>query len=520
MTNYAPTFWALIEQASDRWADHIVAADDYGRTLSALQLREDACAVAAGLAAQGVGAGDVVSWQIPTVIEAVVLMGALARLDAVQNPIIPILREREVGFITRQVRTTFFVTPEVWRGFDHGALARGIGAEVGYRTIGLDLVTEPVPGVWRLPVGDPATLPAPPTGDDRGSLVRWYYYSSGTTADPKGARHTDLSIMAGASGMLELLGFGEHDVYPIAWPLSHIGGSTMLTTSLVGGVRMALFDTFDPVVTPERMALHRPTMLGSAVPFFNAFMAAQRRHGDDPLYPDLRGCAGGGAPIPAEIHEDLNRVLGVSGVIGSWGLTEFPIATSCTPDDPHEVITLTVGRPSPSVTIRAVLADGTDAGLDTEGELVLHGKQQFLGYIDPELDAHAYVDGDWFRTGDLGIVQSDGNIRLTGRIKDIIIRNAENISALEVEDALFKHSDVLEAAVIGLPDLRTGERVCAVVLLRDGATLTIEDLREHCRALGLAIQKCPEQLEIVDAIPRNAMGKTLKQPLIARFRAP
>ena len=145
---------------------------------------------------------------------------------------------------------------------------------------------------------------------------------------------------------------------------------------------------------------------------------------------------GGGAPIPAEFNEELNRVLGVLGVIGSWGLTEFPIATSCHPTDPADVLANTVGRPSPGVTVRAVLADGTDAGLDVEGELVLHGPQQFLGYLSPELEANAYVDGDWFRTGDLGIVCSDGNIRITGRLKDVIIRNAENISALEVEGAV------------------------------------------------------------------------------------
>ena len=518
MTRYAPTYWALIEQACVQRGDHVLLADDYGRSLSARQFHDQARCVAAGLADLGVAPGAVVSWQIPSVLEAVVLMAALARLDVVQNPIIPILREREVGFITRQVGTEFFVTPEVWRGFDHGALARSVGTEVGYRTIGLDLAGDPSPGVIRLPMGDLSTLPPVPSAEGRDSLVRWYYYSSGTTADPKGARHTDLSIMAAAAGMIDLCGFGERDIYPIAWPVSHIGGSTMLSCSLVGGARLVLFDTFDPGTTPERMAAHRPTLLGSAVPFFNAFMAAQRRHGDEPLFPDLRACAGGGATIPAEIHEDLHRAFGVAGVTGSWGLTEFPIATSCTPDDPREVLCLTVGRPSPGVSVRAVLADGNDAGLDAEGELVLRGPQQFLGYIDPALDANAYVDGNWFRTGDLGVVQSDGNIRITGRIKDIIIRNAENISALEVEEALFKHADVLDAAVIGLPDARTGERLCGVVLLREGASLTIQDVRDHCRALGLAIQKCPEQLEVVDAMPRNAMGKTLKQQLVARFR--
>ncbi len=519
MHEIPPTFWALIEQAAEEHAGRVLFADDHGRSLTGAELRAECERAAAGLAALGVGSGSVVSWQIPTVLESVVVMGALARLDAAQNPIIPILREREVGFITRQVATQFFITPETWRGFDHGALARSIGAEVGFTTVGLDLSSDPQPGRMRLPVGDPASLPAPPAAAGRDQLVRWYYYSSGTTADPKGARHSDPSIMAGSNGMVALCAFTERDVYPIAWPFSHIGGSSMMATALRVGTKLVLFDVFDVASTPERMAAHRPTLLGSAVPFFNAYMAAQRRHGDEPLFPDLRACVGGGAPIPTEIHEDLHRLLGVEGVSGSWGLTEFPIATSCRPSDPLDVVALTVGLPSPGVTVRALLPDGTDAGTDVEGELVLDGPQKFLGYIDPELDAHAYADGTWFRTGDLGIVQSDGNVRITGRLKDVIIRNAENISALEVEQALFKHGDVVDAAVIGLPDQRTGERVCAVVVLREGTTLTIEDLREHCKALGLAIQKCPEQLEITDAIPRNGMGKALKQPLIAQYRS-
>lgn len=518
MTSHAPTYWAMFELAAERWGDKVLFSDDHGRSLTGRQVHDEACRVAAGLAAAGVGRGAVVSWQLPTLLEAVVLTGALARLDAIQNPIIPILREREVGFITRQVGTQFFVTSETWRGFDHGALARTLGAELGFTTIGVDVAADPTGPEMRLPTGDPATLPPVPSADGRDELVRFYYYSSGTTADPKGARHSDPSLMAGANGMIEICGMSAADVYPIAWPFTHIGGSTMLTVCLVTGMNLVLFDTFDTATTPERMAAHQPTLLGSAVPFFNAYLAAQRRHGDAPLFPKLRACVGGGAPIPAEFNEELNRVLGVLGVIGSWGLTEFPIATSCHPTDPADVLANTVGRPSPGVTVRAVLADGTDAGLDVEGELVLHGPQQFLGYLSPELEANAYVDGDWFRTGDLGIVCSDGNIRITGRLKDVIIRNAENISALEVEGALFAHPDVLDAAVIGLPDKRTGERVCAVVLLREGGSLTIESLRDHCRALGLAVQKCPEQLELTDAIPRNGMGKILKQELVARYR--
>jgi acyl-CoA synthetase (AMP-forming)/AMP-acid ligase II len=322
--------------------------------------------------------------------------------------------------------------------------------------------------------------------------------------------------MNGSLGMLTGVAFNDRDVYPVAWPVSHIGGSTMLTTALVSGMRMVLFDNFDTATSPERMATHRPTLLGTAVPFFRAFIDAQHRHGTTPLFPDLRAGAFGGAPLPAEIHVQMRETFGVN-LIGSWGLTEFPISTSAYADDPPEVVESTVGRLSPGVTIRVVRADGVDAAAGEEGELRLKGPQCCVGYVDSALDEEGFDREGWFRTGDLGCIGADGNVRLTGRLKDIVIRNAENISVLEIEEILFSHPSVADASVLGLPDARTGERVCAVVVLRSESTLTLEDLRAHCAAEGLARQKCPEQLEIVDELPRNPMGKVVKPQLRQRF---
>ena len=161
--------------------------------------------------------------------------------------------------------------------------------------------------------------------------------------------------------------------------------------------------------------------------------------------------------------------------------------------------------------------DGRVASPGEEGELRLRGPQCFLGYVDASLDAAAFDDDGWFRSGDLGTIDADGNVTVTGRIKDIIIRNAENISALEIEDALYQHPAVADVAVVAAPDHRTGERVCAfVVAAPDADPPTIASLAQHCRGLGLAVQKCPEQLELVDALPRNSYGKVLKQELRAR----
>jgi cyclohexanecarboxylate-CoA ligase len=152
-------------------------------------------------------------------------------------------------------------------------------------------------------------------------------------------------------------------------------------------------------------------------------------------------------------------------------------------------------------------------GPGEEGELRLKGPQRMLGYIDTRLDADAFDDDGWYRSGDLGVVDARGNVTVTGRLKDIIIRNAENISALEVEDALFRHPAVHDVAVIGVPDPRSGERLCAVVVPEPGAEPTLEVLAAHCRELGLAAQKWPERVELVDDLPRTPMGKVKKELL-------
>jgi acyl-CoA synthetase (AMP-forming)/AMP-acid ligase II len=494
MTAIQVTLWQLVLDAATSAPSRVILADDHGRSLTTVQFREAAERVAAGL---GVGPGTVVSWQLPTTIESAVLMAALARVGAVQNPVIPVLREHEVGLITRAVGCELFVTAETWRGFPHAAMAKELGLEV----LSLDLESD-VGTDLRLPTGDPATLPAPPVSPTDG---RWLYFTSGTTADPKGARHCDQSVISSSQGMNEHLGFGEGDVYPVAFPMAHIGGMTMLACALRKGGVLVLFDLWDPAVSPLRMAAHPVTILGSAQPFFRAFLDVQRRHGD-PLFPHLKIFTAGGAPTLPELIHELVEVFGVRGVVNSWGLTEFPIATCALPDDPPDVLAETVGRASPGVDIRVV-----------DGELRLKGPQCFLGYVDPTQDAGVFDDEGWFRTGDLGEIDEAGNIRITGRLKDVIIRNAENISALALEDVLLRSPLVADVAVIGLPDARTGERVCAVVVAAQGALLTLPDLADHCRAEGLTRQKWPEQLELVDSLPRNSMGKILKQELKGRW---
>ncbi len=508
------TFWTLIAGAAQREPNRRLLADEYARSLTARQLHDAACATAAAFAERGIGAGTVVSWQLPTTLETAVVMAALARLGAVQNPIIPILREHEVGFITGQLATEFLVVPELWRGFDHGGLARALSSARGFEAITVDLATPAVAGELRLPRAGIDALTAPPA---RACDTRWIYYSSGTTAAPKGIRHTDASVIAGAAGVVGMVGATSNDVNPIVFPIAHIGGAAMLAAALLTGMRLALFEAFDPATTPLAVAAHNPTFLGTATPFFVAYLEAQRAHGDQPLFGSLRGCLAGGAPITAELGRQVRETFGVAGIANSWGLTEFPVATSPSLTAAPDVLDHTVGAPVPGVGVRVVGSREIEMPVGQEGELRLKGPQCFLGYADATLDADAFDEDGWLRTGDLGLVDANGNVRVTGRIKDAIVRNAENVSALEIENALATHPAVADVAVIGVPDTHTGERVCAVVVPVSADGVSLESLVCHCRSQGLSRYKYPERLVIVDTLPRNQFGKVIKKDLRKAF---
>ena len=352
---------------------------------------------------------------------------------------------------------------------------------------------------------------------------RWLYHTSGSTARPKGVWHTDSSVLAGMNGFVAGFEPTEADVMPIAFPAAHIGGVCMLGASLTSGMRLFLVESFDFRRSPFAMAARGATILGSALPFFQAYLGAQREHGAERLFPRLRSCVNGGAPLPPGIHEQVRDELGGFGIVDSWGLTEFPVTTGGRLTDPVDRVAATQGRPSPGVEVRVVTLDGVEQPPGGEGELRVRGPQMFAGYADPALEDGAFDEQGFFRTGDLGVVAADGFVTVTGRVKDIIIRNAENISAAEIQDLLHSHPLIEDVAVIGVPDVRTGERVCAVVRLADatgdaGPALSLADVRDYCTAAGLAAQKAPELLEFVDAIPRNAMGKIDKVALRTRYR--
>ena len=498
------TMWDLLDRRATACPDAPFLLDPLDRRLSFAETRSWVERVAAGLLDLGVAPRTPVSWQLPTRIETVVASLALARLGAVQNPIIHIYRDREVAFALRQTGARLFLVPGEWRGFDYAAMAERVGAR------------QVLVAYDRLPEGDPSTLPPPPSD---GHEIRWIYFTSGTTSDPKGAQHTDQTLIAGGKGLAVALDMSPSDVGSVAFPFAHIGGPDYLVTCLASGFPVLLMESFVPADTPELFSRYGVTMGGGSTAFYTAFLSEQRKQPDRRVYPTLRLLSGGGAPKPPEVYFEVKRELGIP-VAHGYGMTEVPMICQGSPLDTDDQLAHTEGAPVTGAELRIVLEDGSIAGPGVEGEVRVRGPMVFRGYTDPALDAAAFDDEGFFRTGDLGHARPDGHITLTGRLKDVIIRKGENISAKEVEDLLYQHPQVGDVAVIGLPDRERGERVCAVVEVAPGAEApTLDVLTSYLKEAGLMVQKIPEQLVVVDQLPRNATMKVLKYQLRSQLQS-
>lgn len=499
-----PTIWDLLERRTLATPDALFALDEGGRSMTFAELHRSARRVAAGFDSHGIDTKSVVAWQLPNWLESVVLALGLSRLGATQCPLVPILGQREVGFIVRQTEADMIVVPRTWRGTDYTLIA--------------DAARTQRPGVARLvldgtlPDGEPTLLPEPAT------VPKWLFYTSGTTADPKGAIHSDYTLIAGARGFHRSLHIDTSDRLSMIIPFTHIGGIIHLIAALETGCTLLFAEGFDPDRTTQQLRDQHATILPGGLPFVRAFFAYQASHrGTNPLFPDGRLMTHGGSPKPAKLHYEAKQRLNLP-IISGYGMTECPMLAWSSPDDDDEHIATTEGRAVSGAEIRIVSSSGTLVPAEEDGEVYVRGPQLMLGYVGHS-GLHDILDADgFFPTGDLGHLDDSGHVSITGRLKDVIIRNMENVSAGEIEELLGDHSRVAEVAVIGLADTRTGERVCAVVVPTDpGHPPGLAELCTYLLAAGLSNRKLPEQLEIVSQLPRNAMAKVLKSELRRRF---
>jgi cyclohexanecarboxylate-CoA ligase len=340
-------------------------------------------------------------------------------------------------------------------------------------------------------------------------------YTSGTTAAPKGVLHTHNTLIAEVQSLARIHALTPRDRTLMPSPLTHISGviHAILTPALLG-TSAVLMERWEAGEGLELIERERVTYMVGAPTFLRELV----EHADRPRcdVSSLRLFSCGGASVDADL---IRRARAGLGCVAKrvYGSTEFPTITTTDADDAAEMGGETEGRAIAPAEVRIVdeLGQGCPPGAD--GEVQARGPECFVGYADPALNADAFTADGWFRTGDLGRLDAAGYLRITGRLKDIVIRKGEKISVRELEELIGRHPSVAEATVVALPDPRTGERACAVVALRAGSTLTLLELTAFLRGEGLATQKLPEQLAVVDALPRTDSGKISRAELLKRF---
>jgi acyl-CoA synthetase (AMP-forming)/AMP-acid ligase II len=467
-------------------------------TLDCRELHLRASALAAALADR-MPVGSVVSFMLPNWHEAAVVYLGATLAGMVVNPILPSLRDHELRFILDDADTRMIFAPAEFRGFDYTAMLTRVsnaltsppevvvvrgdaGTHTAYTALLADAVAAPVVAL------DP-------------DAVRMIMYTSGTTGRPKGVLHSHNSIHALIAQIREHWLIEPGDTFLVPSPIAHIGGSIYaFECPLLTGSTAVLMDQWDADGAVALLVAQRCTHMAGATPFLEQILGAAERAGTD--LPDLKVFICGGASVPPSLIRRAAAYFARALVTRVYGSTEVPVTT--------------VG--SPQSVDRAADTDGAPGIAHVrlvDGEIVARGAQMLVGYLHVEDESGAFdVDG-YYRTGDLG--RWDGNcLVVTGRAKDIIIRNGENISPKELEDILVGHLDIAEIAVVGLPDPRTGERACAVVVPANGAAgPAVAELREFLGRHGVARFKVPEQVAIWETLPRNDAGKVLKHQIRA-----
>jgi cyclohexanecarboxylate-CoA ligase len=469
----------------------------------------------------GVRGGDVVSFQLNNRWEFIALSLACVRLGVLQNPLMPVLRERELRFMLGLAESKVFVVPRSFRQFDHGALAEKLRAELP--TLDHVIVLDGSDG--RALMGAPAEFvatdfsrlvdPLRPRPNDLMQLL----YTSGTTGEPKGVMHTANTILANVIATAGRFAASGDDVMFCPSPLAHqLGFLWGLLLPVMCGATTVLLDIWKPDIAAKLLAEERATICMGATPFL-ADLADFPGIGDMSL-DAFRLFISGGAPIPSALVRRAKANLGAT-IVSVWGMTEVCAATTVRLDDAEEKAFGTDGVAVPHMAVRVVDAAGSELPPGEEGHLQTRGASVFVGYLKrPQLNA--FVAGDWFETGDFARMDHDGYIRITGRSKDVIIRGGENLPVVEIEAILYRHPAVAQVAIVAMPDTRLGERPCAYMRLRPGTSLTLQEARAFLAEQGVSKAFMPERLEIVEDMPMTATGKIQKFVLreMARGLAP
>jgi cyclohexanecarboxylate-CoA ligase len=497
-----------------------VCIRDGRRAVTYAEALHEARGLAAGLWALGLRPGDVISFQLPNWIEAAVVDIAASLLGVIVNPIVPIYREFETSAIVRDCKARVLFVPDTLRNFDHLAMARSIRAATP--TLEHIVVVRPSSAGWS-PAGrqDGGVLDFETLMRTDSSAMAWplvkpesvkfVLYTSGTTGAAKGVMHTHETIARVLRGCMEFWRIAPTDSILMPSPVTHITGYLWgLEAPFCWGSPTVLMERWNAEEAVDLIDRHGLAMTISATTFLQELLDAAARKGT--RIPSLKVFACGGASVPPALIRRANAWLENCRAFRVYGATEVPlIGRGCVDPDDDGTAADTDGI---IVDFEVRVADdrGNQVQNGVEGEILARGPAQCVGYVDPAATLAAFDAEGFFHTGDLGYRTANGALVITGRKKDLIIRGGENISAKEIEDILIDHPGIREVAVVSMPHARLGEAVCAfVIAIQPG--LTLRDLACHLEKAGIARQKFPERLELVEDMPRTAAGKIKKDVL-------
>jgi acyl-CoA synthetase len=505
-----PALFARLAQFPDR-----TAVVDGDRRLTAGEVIALADGFAGTLAAAGVGRGDVVSWQVPNWWEAVVVALAVWRLGAVNNPVLTIYREHELAQIFADMRPVAVVAPTTFRRHDHIGMLDAVLEEIGHQPALRVAVRGAAPG-WAA-FEDLLDAPPPaPVADLHPGDPCVVAYTSGTTAGAKGVVVDSYGVMAETRQMRETWGIAWDDVSFMPAPLAHLTGVNVgITVPFTAGAPVVLMDVWRPEEAVELIEREGCRISSGTPTFLEEIVSIYERGGRGDAA--LRQYSVGGAAVPPELIERA-EAFGI-GAFRCYGMTEHMSTTIANRGLPLAVRANTDGPVGPGSEISCVADDGTVLPPGEPGEIRVRGPERMMGYVDPAHNEGVLDRAEgWFSTGDVGCVDADGNVHISGRTKDIINRGGEKFSAREIEDVVCAHPAVRQAAVVPAADPRYGEVPAAFIVLGEGvAAPSGEELAAFVQGRRLARQKTPVRWLPVDRLPTTPFGKVRKQELIERL---
>ncbi len=490
--------------------------------LSYAELQAHSVRIACALYELGVEQGDVVAVQLPNWWHYAAIYSACVRIGAVINPLMPIFRERELEFMLGLAEARVLIVPREFRGFDYLPMANGlkeklpslkqvlvVGGADPHSAFERIVLEHP----WETTVNHEALFQSRrPDANDVTEIM----YTSGTTGEPKGVMHTANTLLCKARLASELFAFDDHDAVFMGSPLAHqTGFMYACILSIFNGSKCVLQDVWEAEAATRLIAQEQCTITMASTPFLSDLVGVAESNKFDMSSLRLFLCAG--APIPRVLVEKAAEIYPNLYVMSAWGMTEMGLATATYPGDPPEKVLDTDGRAMPHQAVRVVDDAGAIVPPGTEGRLQSRCATDFVGYLKRP-DAYEVDRDSWLETGDNARMDADGYIRITGRSKDIIIRGGENIPVVEVEEMLYRHPGIQDAAIVAMLDPRLGERGCAYVSLRAGVELNFSTMIEYLTAGGIIKQYLPERLEIIDEFPRTPSGKIQKFKLRERAK--